>query len=82
MIVRNDREQWIGCDICEEITELSRRVLANSETVLLMVEELTRDHRDCEEYKHNPRQAQLQRGFKVRMRNEMSRAAGKLTLRG
>ena len=77
MIVRNDREQWIGCDICEEVTELSRRILANPETVLLMLEELRRDHKDCEQYRHDPRTAKLQRGFKVRMRHEMQCAAGR-----
>ena len=75
MIVRNYEEHWIGCDICEEITELSRRIRANPETVLLMMEHLKRDHRECEQYRHDQRQARLHRGFKRRLRKEMERAA-------
>lgn len=76
MIVRNDHEQFLACDICGECIELRRRTLANPETVLIMFERMVDDHRDCEQYKHDPRTAKLQRGFKLRMREEMAKAAG------
>jgi hypothetical protein len=75
MIVKNEREQWIGCNICEELVELRRKTLAHPETVLLMMEELARDHATCEQYKHDPRMAKMQRAYVVGMRRETERAA-------
>ena len=72
MIVRNYEEHWIGCDICEEVTEISRRVRANPETVLIMMQHLKHDHSECEQYKHDPRQAAVHRGYKRRLREEMN----------
>ncbi|MDP9039817.1 MAG: hypothetical protein M3O02_11190 [Acidobacteriota bacterium] len=75
MIVKNEREQWIGCSICKELVELKRKTLQNTETVLMMVEQMKEEHKGCEQYKDDPRMARLQREFAVRMRREMERAA-------
>jgi hypothetical protein len=77
MIVKNEHEQWIGCSICGEQVELKRRTLANSETVLLMMEHLAKDHTACERYKDDPRRAEIERGYTTRMRREMERASQK-----
>lgn len=81
MIVKNDREQWIGCNICGETVELRRRTLAHPETVLLMIEELASDHATCEQYKHDPRMARMQRAYVVGMRRETERAAPRRRVR-
>lgn len=76
MVIRNTPEQFIACDICEECTELSRRTLADPEKVMILYEQMVEDHRDCEQYKHDPRTAKLHRGYKARMREEMDKASG------
>ena len=57
------------------MVELRRRTLANPETVLLMIEELTADHADCEQFADDPRRAVAERGYKVRMRDELHQVA-------
>lgn len=73
MIVKHERLQYLECDICGETIEVKRKTLANPETVLIMIEQLTEDHKPCEEFKTDPERARIERGYKVRMRCEMRR---------
>lgn len=71
MIVKNTGCQCISCTICGENTEISRRRIGNPELILLLIEELQKDHAACEQWAHDPRRAAIERGYLVRMRAEL-----------
>lgn len=70
MIVVNFDLQCVGCDICDDQTELKERVICDPAEMMLIREQLAEEHRTCQEYAHNPRQAKALR--------RMKRAARKL----
>ena len=73
MIVKNEQMQYLGCNICGECVELTRKVMGDPETVLLMKEHMTEDHKTCLPYANQPlsERALLNRSFHVRLQAEM-----------
>jgi hypothetical protein len=72
MIVKNEREQWVGCSLCGEKIELSRAEVANPLTVLMFLQQLRIDHKGCERYSLDKAKARIERIYLVRMRTEMA----------
>ena len=81
MIVRNDREQWIGCDICEECVELSRAQVADSEAMMIRVENMRQDHRSCLRFRHDPARMKNELGVNRRLRLEFEKMADRKKFR-
>lgn len=73
MIVKVDVDRCLQCSICEEVVELRERTFADTEKVLLLIEEMAVDHQDCKKFKDDPRRAKAERTYKVKMRDELAR---------
>jgi hypothetical protein len=72
MIIKNEREQWVGCSLCGDRIELSRTDATNPLTVLMHLQQMRIEHKPCEEYSLDPAMARLQRIYRVRMREELA----------
>ncbi len=75
MIVKNDLLQCLECTLCGECLEYTRAVQRDPEKVLLMIEELQRDHAGCAQWAGEPARARAERMYLVNMRNEIAKAA-------
>lgn len=71
MISENLAEQYLQCTLCGEVTEISRKIVADAETRMILVDKLKEDHADCGEWADDPERCRAERTYKVRMRNEL-----------
>jgi hypothetical protein len=72
MIIKNERERWVGCSLCGEKTELSHAEVADPATVLMYLQLMRLDHKPCEEFSLNPERARIERVYRVGMRAAMA----------
>lgn len=72
MIVKVEVYRCLQCTICEEVVELREKTANHSEKLLMLIEEMAADHKDCEKFKDDPRRAKAERAYKVRMRDELA----------
>jgi hypothetical protein len=71
MIVKNERDQSLQCDLCGELTEMCRRTMNNPELKLILMERLRVEHEPCEEFAGDPDRARIERVYKLRMAVEL-----------
>ena len=72
MIVKNEREQWVGCTLCGERLELTRGEAANPLTVLMHLQQMRAEHKACEEFSLDPEKARIERTWRLGMREAMA----------
>ncbi len=66
-------EQYLRCRVCTEVKEIPRKLLRDQDALLMMVEDVIHDHRECAANVENPKLAILQRGFRKRLEHEEKR---------
>ena len=65
--------QVLSCSVCGEDYQVTRGQAANPETMFLLLEAMTADHRECERYEHDPAKAALARGWRKRQEREAAK---------
>lgn len=73
MIVANERESALECNICGELEGVSPKAFENAENLERLKKRVAQDHSECEQWAGNPRKAQIERGYRNRMRAELQR---------
>jgi hypothetical protein len=73
MIFRDTHLQTLQCGICEEVKSFTRKQASDPEVMFILVEEMTADHKDCDQWKHDPERARRERGVKRRMCREFKK---------
>lgn len=73
MIIENLQDQYLKCTLCDEVTEISRKLVNDAVKLMALVEYLKTDHAACGEWAENPERCRAERTYKVRMRAEMER---------
>jgi hypothetical protein len=68
MIQLEQRESALKCTICGELEGIDPQKMRNEATLAPLRSKMADDHAKCEEYKDNPRRAQIERGYATRMR--------------
>ncbi len=68
MIVVNFDLQCVGCNVCDEQTEVPARKFYDQEHMMLLRECLADEHKECTELAHNPRQAKAVRAMRREIR--------------
>ncbi len=67
--------QIMRCRVCAETFEIPRRLLRDPESLLMRLDDMTQDHRECAAHPDNPALAATHRGFRKRLERELARAA-------
>lgn len=69
--------QAMTCRVCGEQSEIPRKLLRDQHKLMILVDEVSLDHRECAENPTNPDLARLSREFRKRVEREQRKAEKK-----